>query len=219
MTSKPASASASPASGGKSFLAQYTLAPGAKRRVPLGSSATPSPLASAREAARLQSSWATSPRGPRPRAPPIASRRPWKPSEGPPRDTMTLDVLIGQWASLRLADISARLYAARSRPRAALCLREANCPCPPPTSRRSPLPACWKVCRQMAGPRWPRAGWAYGRAASLGHQPQRSCDNPFADLSARARRGTRPRADRPRICAPSGKRPTGPGPSTPSCGH
>jgi integrase len=95
------------ASGGKSFLAQYTLA-GAKRRVPLGS-CNAIPLAKAREAARAILGDVAKGRDP-------AGDRVQKAMEAKrkaARDILTLDALIGQWASLRLADKRAS-YAAEA---------------------------------------------------------------------------------------------------------
>ena len=95
------------ASGGKSFLAQYTLA-GAKRRVPLGS-CNAIPLASAREAARAILGDVAKGRDP-------AHDRVQKAVEAKrkaARDILTFDALIGQWASLRLADRRAS-YAAEA---------------------------------------------------------------------------------------------------------
>ena len=105
------------ASGGKSFLAQYTLA-GAKRRVPLGS-CNAIPLASAREAARAILGDVAKGRDP-------AHDRVQKAVEAKrkaARDILTLDALIGQWAALRLADRRAS-YAAEAVRALRLCLRQ-----------------------------------------------------------------------------------------------
>jgi len=95
------------ASGGKSFLAQYTLA-GAKRRVPLGS-CSDIPLAKAREAARTILGDVVKGRDP-------AADRVQKAVEvklKAARDILTLDALLAPWAALRLADKRAS-YAAEA---------------------------------------------------------------------------------------------------------
>jgi integrase len=84
--------------GGKSFLAQYTLA-GEKRRVPLGSCAAIS-LASARDAVRAilgDVAKGRDPAGERKQAAATLKRK-------AARDSLTLETLLGQWGALRLAD-------------------------------------------------------------------------------------------------------------------
>jgi hypothetical protein len=95
------------ASGGKSFLAQYTLA-GAKRRVPLGL-ATPS-RSHQREKLRVQRA--------------VEAKR-----RKAARDILTLDALIGQWAALRLADRRASYAAEGVRDPLARLRQATESPC------------------------------------------------------------------------------------------
>ncbi len=85
------------ASGGRSFLAQYTRA-GVKRRVPLGSCAAIS-LAQARDAARAIMGDVAQGRDPAVERKQAAAQA--KRTEA--HEALTLDVLLGQWAALRLA--------------------------------------------------------------------------------------------------------------------
>jgi integrase len=90
------------AGGGKSFLAQYRAA-GVKRRVPIGSCSAIS-LAQARDAARAVLGDTAKGRDP-------ASERKQAAREAKRKaahDALTLDALLGQWETLRLADRRAR---------------------------------------------------------------------------------------------------------------
>ncbi len=86
------------ASGGKSYLAQYTFA-GRKRRVPLGSCSAIS-LAAAREAVRLILGDVAKGKDPATERKEAALEAQRKAAH----EALTLEALIGQWEALRLAD-------------------------------------------------------------------------------------------------------------------
>ena len=199
------------ASGGKSFLAQYTLA-GAKRRVPLGS-CNAIPLASAREAARAILGDVAKGRDPAH----DRLQRAVEAKRKAARDILTLDALIGQWAALRLADRRAS-YAAE----AVRALRFAfvkQLPLPAADLERvvvvrvlDKLASNGRIAMANRTAAYGRAcyHWAIKRSALHG--------NPFADFRSHPSRHATA-CSPTRNSPPSGRRPTGPARTTRSCGR